>query len=460
MFAVSLTDADTPALPFDQAPSLLKGGELMTSYKILFFIRKEKTDTDKNLSPLYLRITCDKRVEMSLNKWVCPNKWNAAKQILVGNTPEAKAINAYLKSLEVKLHEIHRALFDKGHIITADLLKAHLLGKAEQQKTLLQVFDYQLGQMKAQLGKGYTESTLKKYGYLKGHISKFILKSTGAPDIYLSKIDLFFIKEFQTYLMTDRDTKDDLGRVVIQKGCDHNAALKYIKMLRTIINIALSFKWIDGNPFFGFKEKFKDVEQEYLNEDELRQIMDKAISIERLGVIRDVFVFCCFTGLAYADVRKLSKEHIIMGIDGKKWIDISRTKTSTSCKIPLLPVAEAILGKYSQHPVCLNEGRILPVCSNQKFNAYLKEIGDVCGLSKSLTCHVARRTFSTVAGDLGVPAETIVKIIGHKGFNHLHLYNKTGLNKISQDMDVLRNKTWGGDHGQVDSLPAPRAAQL
>lgn len=423
--------------------------DLMISYKLLIFLRKEKAKKNRQLSPLYLRITCEKRTEISLNKWVNPDNWNPEKQCLKGNSPEAKVINSFLKTVEVKFHEIHRHLLDKGELITADVLKSHYLGKTEQQKTVVQVFDYQISQIKALIGKSYSPSTLKKYEYLKQHIAAFVQKTTGGDDVFLSKVDRFFIKEFQAYLMTDRKSINKAGDMILNKGCDFNAALKYVKMFRTIINVALSFQWIDHNPFTGFKEKFQDVDQEYLNEAELRQIMDKHITIERLKTIRDVFVFCCFTGLAYADAAKLSKEHIVIGMDGRKWIVLSRTKTKTDCKIPLLPVAEAILTKYGENPICIHTGKLLPVISNQKYNSYLKEIATICGIEKNLTTHVARRTFATVAADNGIPAETIIKVIGHKGFNHLHLYNKSGQVKISQDMEVLRNKDWGSSYTET-----------
>jgi integrase len=417
--------------------------EIMVSYSLYFFIRKEKIDKVRDIVPLYLRIICDKRVEISLGKSVSTGKWNSQKQCVVGNTDEAKAINAFLKIVEVKFHEIHRNLLDRGELLTANTLKSHYLGRSEQQRTVLQAFDYYLSQIRTKVGKGYSKSTLKKYEYLKSHIAAFIQKATRTNDLMLCRVDLLFIKEFQTYLMTDRQAKNKIGELILHKGCDFNAALKYVKMFRTIINVALSFRWIDHNPFTGFKEKFQAVEQEFLNEAELRQIMDKQITIDRLAMIRDIFVFCCFTGLAYADVAKLSKEHIVVGIDSWKLINLSRTKTNTDCKIPLLPVAQAILSKYSDYPINANSRSLLPVCSNQKYNAYLKEIAAICDITKNLTTHVARRTFATVAADLGVPAETIIKVIGHRGFNHLHLYDKSGQTKISKDMQVFINKDWG-----------------
>jgi integrase len=446
--------AGKKATPSAQSTSSLEGVDLMTTYTTYFFIRKEKTDKVKNLAPLYLRITCDKRVEISLGKTVTPAKWNAQKQCVIGNTDEAKAINSFLKTVEVKFHEIHRLLVDKGQPLTAETLKSHYLGKSEQQRTVLQAFEYYLTQIKTKIGSGYSLSTFKKYEYLKNHVTEFILKTSRGNDIWLSKVDLYFIKEFQTYLMTDRQSRNKADEVLLHKGCDFNAALKYVKMFRTVINVAVSFQWIDHNPFTGFKEKFQEVDQEYLSEAELRLIINKEIAIERLAVIRDIFVFCCFTGLAYADVAKLSKGHIVLGMDGRKLIDISRTKTNTDCKVPLLPIPEAILAKYSDNPACILSGRLLPVCSNQKYNAYLKEIADICGILKTLTTHVARRTFATVAADLGVPAETIIKVIGHKGFNHLHLYSKSGQAKISQDMEIFRNKDWGTAY----QLATPKAA--
>ncbi len=168
--------------------------------------------------------------------------------------------NSFLKTVEVKFHEIHRLLVDKGEPLTAETLKSHYLGKSEQQKTVLQAFDYYLIQIKTKIGRGYSVSTFKKYEYLKNHITEFILKFSGSKmDIWLSKVDLYFIKEFQTYLMTDRQSRNKSGKFVLHNGCDFNSALKYVKMFRTIINSALGFRWIDYNPFVGFKEKFQEV---------------------------------------------------------------------------------------------------------------------------------------------------------------------------------------------------------
>jgi site-specific recombinase XerD len=406
-------------------------------YKTLFFPRKEKTNRDTHRCPLFLRITTGNiRTELSLNKWIDPEKWDSNGQRLVGNSPEARAINDYIKSVEVKLHNIHTSLFNNNEVITAPLLKVHILGQTEQQKTVLEAFDYHLRHNE----KGYSVATTKKYGYCRAHLKNFIWKTCHTTDVFLSKVDLPFIKEFQLYLSEKSEFKSEAGTLIRKVANEHNSTLKYVKMFRTIINGAVANRWLDSDPFASFKVKFKTVDQEFLNEDELNQIRNKEILIDRLRLVRDLFVFSCFTGLAYSDLEKLSREHIVFGIDEKKWINIKRTKTNTFCKIPLLPIAEEILAKYESHPICMNSGKLLPVCSNQKLNAYLKEIGDLSGISKRLTCHAARRTFATIASDSGVPAEAIIKIIGHSGFKYLHLYAKTGDRKLASDVEILRSR--------------------
>jgi len=437
MFTPSPNLTDTSVASFEKRSSSLKEVELLANkFNTLFFIRKEKTDKATKLSPLYLRITCGKRTEISLNKQVNPDKWNAKKQCLVGNSPEARAINDFIKSVEVKLHNIHTALLNKGEIITAEVLKANFLGKTDKQRTIMEAFEFHLKYNE----KNYSSSTTKKYSYCKSHLKNFIWKHFNTTDIFLVKIDLPFIKEFQLYLSKESQFVDETGRLIKKVGNEHNSTLKYIKMLKTILGNAVAYKWIDADPFALFKEKFNEVEQVHLDEQELKQVIALNTPIERLQLVKDLFVFSCFTGLAYADLKKLSKEHLVIGIDGSKWIKISRTKSNTLCRIPLLPVPENVLKKYATHPVSLNSGKLLPVGSNQKLNSYLKEIADLAGLSKNLTIHVARRTFATIAIDNGVPAETIVKIIGHAGFKHLHLYAKTGDKKINNDMQQLKQK--------------------
>uniref|UniRef100_UPI003A9244FE site-specific integrase n=2 Tax=Flavobacteriaceae TaxID=49546 RepID=UPI003A9244FE len=197
----------------------------------------------------------------------------------------------------------------------------------------------------------------------------------------------------------------------------------------------------DKNPFSNYKAKVREVERVYLTEDEIQKILNKEFPTERLSLVRDIFLFSCFTGLAYIDVKNLTKSHISLGIDGEKWIFTHRQKTESASKIPILPVTQLIIDKYLEHPQCLNEDRLLPILSNQKMNAYLKEIAGICEINKELTFHIARHTFATtVTLSNGVPIESVSKMLGHKNLRTTQHYAKVLDRKVSDDMRLLKEK--------------------
>jgi len=169
--------------------------------------------------------------------------------------------------------------------------------------------------------------------------------------------------------------------------------------------------------------------------------LEKTFAIERLNQVKDIFIFSCFTGLAYSDVKKMNYKNIVTGIDGKKWLFINRTKTDTASSVPLLPVALVILDKYKEHPLCRSQKKLLPVLSNQKMNSYLKEIADVCKIEKGLTFHTARHTFATtVTLNNDVPIESVSKMLGHKNICTTQHYAKVSDRKIGRDMKFLYTK--------------------
>ena len=185
----------------------------------------------------------------------------------------------------------------------------------------------------------------------------------------------------------------------------------------------------------------REVLRPYLTEGELQILASKKFMIPRVGQIRDIFLFCCYTGLAYVDVQKLTRSEISTGIDGEKWIFTHRQKTETASRIPLLQPALEILDRYKDHPYCVNKDRLLPVPCNQKMNAYLKEIADLCQISKKFTTHTARHTFATtVTLTNGVPIETVSKMLGHKNLKTTQHYAKILDRKVSEDMKSLREK--------------------
>lgn len=217
--------------------------------------------------------------------------------------------------------------------------------------------------------------------------------------------------------------------------------MKYLTNFRKIINLAVVNEWVDRDPFAKFKGSKQEVKRDFLIEEELDRISQKSFAAQRLNLVKDTFLFCCYTGLAYVDVAKLSASNISTGIDGEQWLFVDRQKTGSSSHVPLLPPALAIIAKYRDHPEAVNKGLLLPVISNQKLNAYLKEIADICGINKHLTFHVARHTFATtVTLTNGIPIESVSSMLGHKSIKTTQIYAKVVQKKVSEDMKILRGK--------------------
>jgi site-specific recombinase XerD len=247
-------------------------------------------------------------------------------------------------------------------------------------------------------------------------------------DIDINRIDYAFIADYEFYLRSVRN-------------CANNTTVKYIKNFHKIIKICLDNDWMTKNPFSNYKAKLKEVEREYLSEDEIQSLINKEFTIDRLSLVRDIFVFSCFTGLAYVDVKNLTTNNINYGIDGGKWIFTHRQKTESASKIPLLPIPEMIVEKYKNHPQCSNQNKLLPILTNQRMNSYLKEIAAACNINKELTFHIARHTFATtVTLTNGVPIESVSKMLGHKNLKTTQHYAKVLDRKVSEDMQVLRDK--------------------
>ena len=247
-------------------------------------------------------------------------------------------------------------------------------------------------------------------------------------DIDITKIDHAFVTDYEFWLRSVRN-------------CNNNTAVKYIKNFNKIIKLCLANDWLNKNPFANYKAKVKEVERVYLTETEIQSIIEKNFKSERLSLVRDIFLFSCFTGLAYIDVKNLTKSHINHGIDGEQWIFTHRQKTESASKIPILPVTQMIIDKYDNHPQSTNEDKLLPILSNQKMNAYLKEIAAICEINKELTFHIARHTFATtVTLTNGVPIESVSKMLGHKNLRTTQHYAKVLDRKVSDDMKILKDK--------------------
>ena len=395
---------------------------------VLFYLRKSKVNAIGRM-PIFQRITVNgQRFDISTGHYVEEQKWSSEISRMKGNSEEAHTINSQLELFKAKVFETEKRMFMKNIDITFEQFKAEYLGKTERTRTLLPIFIDHNNKIKALIGKDYAPGTLERYETSLKHTKDFLIWKYNITDIDITKIDHAFVTDYEFYLRTVRN-------------CANNTAVKYLKNFNKIIKICLANHWLDKNPFANYKSKVKEVDRVYLTEEEIQQIINKDFGIDRLSVVRDIFLFSCFTGLAYIDVKNLTTSHISIGIDGEKWIFTHRQKTESASKIPILPVTQMIIDKYANHPQAGNQDKLLPILSNQKMNAYLKEIAGVCNINKELTFHIARHTFATtVTLTNGVPIESVSKMLGHKNLRTTQHYAKVLDKKVSEDMKILKEK--------------------
>lgn len=398
------------------------------SFSILIWANKSKADQN-GLLPLYARVTVNgRRAEISLKKKVKPANWNAQSGYLQGGSDEVRRVNKYLGELRNQLWNIYTDKQSLNEFITAEEIKDAFLRCDAPHRYLLEVFDEHNQALAELVGKDFVQATLTKYKTIRGKVATFIRQKYGKDDILLEQLEFSFVTGFEHYLKTAEDI-------------DHNTAMAYIKRLKRIITISLNNKWIMHNPFAGFVCSMRKVERQELTEEELQVLAVKDLHTDRLDEVRDCFLFSCYTGYAFVDACKLTTENLVTGKDGQLWINTSRTKTEIAANVPLLPQALAIIEKYRDHTYCEIKNKLLPIKSNQKMNAYLKEIADLCGIKKNLTTHMARHTFATtVTLENDVPIESVSKMLGHTKITTTQIYARVKEKKVGRDMRTLRER--------------------
>jgi len=379
---------------------------------------------------VYARITVNgKRANISLKRKVALSEWNTSKGRARGTKNESRLLNRYLDQVQSRIYESYEQLRAEKELISAQTIKARFLGEDDNEYSLLTLVDYHNTQMSEALSYG----TLKNYFTTQKYIRNFLIENMRRDDIYLSKLSFGFLVDFEKYLRGYIPTDH-------QKPMGNNTMMKHIQRLRKMVTLAYKIEWINKDPFLKFKPSYIKKEREFLRDCELQTIIDKEFEIERLEIVKDLFVFSCYTGLSYIDVMNLNDDNIAYGIDGGKWIITNRQKTNNKVKIPLLQIAEEVIGKYKNHKKTLRTQTLFPNLSNQKLNAYLKEIADLCGIKKNLTFHMARHTFATtVTLSNGVPIETVSKLLGHTKIATTQIYARVLEHKVSKDMNNLRN---------------------
>ncbi|MEP6728251.1 MAG: site-specific integrase [Bacteroidota bacterium] len=398
------------------------------SFSLLSFIRKSK-NREGSSSAVYLRVTVDgKRVEISTKTNVPKGKWIPGKGRINGSGEEVKRLNAGIITFEHRVREIYNRFIEQGKIVTVDNLKNELLGLEYKQRTLLKEFKITVAEMEIRISCGYAKGTVKNWKVTQGHLEEFLYGHYRVSDITFKELSTKFITDFEFYART-------------KWACGNNAALKHIERIRKVVKKAISNDWLTKDPFMNFASRQTKTHRTFLTQQELNNIINKNFELERLDRVKDIFVFCCYTGLAHTDVEKLTSNNIVVGIDGKKWIHTFRQKTGTKSNIPLLPTALRTIEKYSTRFDDPDVNRLLPVITNIKTNAYLKEIADACGIKKNLTFHMARHTFATtITLSNGVPIETVSQMLGHHKITTTQIYAKVLENKTSEDMLRLEQR--------------------
>lgn len=395
------------------------------TFSIIFLIRKTRL-TKRGEAPIQMRITANGRfIELNTQRKIEPANWNQKKERATGKTPAQQEINRYLEWLRIRAYEIQKELLDQNGYVEPVLIKEYLQGKHNTCKMFFKVFEEHNEQMSLLIGKEYNEITLRRYRLCLRYLKEMLSEETKVEDIPIKNVTGELVRKFEAFLK-------------IEKNCAQNTVIRYMKCMKKITNLALANGWIITNPFASVKFKEKKVIRDFLTINELNMLKDKEFEIPRLEIVRDVFLFCCFTGLAFIDVYNLKREHIIEDAKGRKWIHKQRQKTDVEFFVPLLELPLALIEKYKDHALCKQSGKVLPVFVNQKMNSYIKEIADFCGIKKHLTMHIARYTFATtVTLANNIKLENVSRMLGHTTTRMTEHYAHVLNESLANDMDKL-----------------------
>jgi len=400
------------------------------TFTFLFYIKRTKVLKDGTV-PIYARITVNnQRAEFGMQRSVAEDQWHAEKGYVLGTTKEVREINSYLDFVKSNMLLKKREMEEKGKPITPLSPRNYYLGIEDSEKTILEIFRDHNEKCEGLMNIDFAPGTVERYKTCYKHIEGFIKQRYKRNDLALHEITPMFISNFEYYLKKTRN-------------CCHNTTVKYIKNFKKIVRIALANGWMTADPFINVKYHLDDVDMDFLDENELNALLKKQFKFDRLQQVKDTYLFCCFTGLAFIDVKSLVYSDIETR-DGTPWIKKRRQKTKNWCHIPLLPPAAQLVKKYKSHPLCLKNGCVLPVPSNQKMNAYLKEIADLTGIEKNLSTHTARHTFATtvtLANQISI--EVVSKMLGHSSINMTKKYARVVDDLINRDMQKIYGKYEG-----------------
>lgn len=398
---------------------------MKSTFKILFYLKRDKIKKNGKV-PIFCRITIDKAASrFNLKAEIDEKLWNVDFGRANGKSKEAVEVNQILDNTSASLHTIYRKILNKDNYVTAEKVKNSYLGLSTDATTLLELYQQHNDDMTKAVGVTVAKATLQKYKVTYKRLEEFMKSRYNISDISLKEIDHRFITDFELFLRVD-------------SKCNVNTTYKYMRFFKKIILMARNNGWILTDPFGNYKIRYEKVDRGYLTDDEMGLMMNKDFGSDRLNQVRDIFIFSCYTGLAYVDVSQLVYNDIRESFDKNLWIMTKREKTNIDVNVPLLDIPKQIIKKYEGKT---SNNRVLPVISNQKLNAYLKEIANICNINKNLTFHLARHTFATtITLSKGVPIESVSKMLGHTNIQTTQIYARITNEKISNDMEKLANQ--------------------
>lgn len=399
-----------------------------STFKVLFYLKRQNEKNGK--VPVMGRITVNGTIsQFSCKLNIRPALWDSKANKAIGKSVEAQRINEKLENDKTNIGKQYQRISDRDGYVTAEKVKNAWLGMGGECKLLMQTFDEYLKEFAKRVGKDRAANTLENYKKAYKHLAAFLEYEYHVTDISFKELKREFIEKYVVYLSSVRNLRS--GTIPTS-----------VKKLRLMTYTAFQNGWIATDPFAGFRVIPHWRERRFLSETELQAVMQVYVPNCKTATVRDVFVFCCFTGMAYADVKKLTHDDIYTDDNGEKWIIDKRAKTGTQFRVKLLPVARQLLERYSH--LTLPGNVVFPVKSTSSMNVSLSHIGRRAGLSFNPTTHLARHTFATTVTLLqGVPLETVSKMLGHKHITTTQIYAKITNEKIGRDMDALEAKIGG-----------------
>jgi integrase len=371
------------------------------SIKLSFWIRPSE-QTSKNQAPVYLRIQFNgNRTEYSVGISVSPKEWDKEKQQVKGRSEMSDALNGKLKAVRARALTIYNELLLKGEPFFPLTIKEKLTNGFTKAVTFNEAINEYIEKLIALKDSTYSQATINKYLNTQKRVSEYVLKRYSRNQIYLHELNYDFIDGFETFLKRE-----------FKHG--NNTIAKHYQRISRIVRQSIKKGQLNRYPFDDYTIKVEKAEIHYLTLEEVKKIESKKFDIPRMEIIRKLFLLSCYSGLAFKEMENLRPEHMVTS-DGKVyWISMHRQKTKKTYKIALLPQAVALINELSSLKKNIPVGKLLPMISNQKYNSYLKELADHCGIPKRLTSHIGRKTFSIgIALRSSVSIELLSALLGH-----------------------------------------------